>query len=73
MDVCKCKVPSRHGGIRNSRRAASPLMMFMEGEEGWETPDPHPGCPPSKLGWNRAKSYCLQYGSQGYGRRQACI
>ncbi|GFX59473.1 hypothetical protein TNCV_2342091 [Trichonephila clavipes] len=26
MDVCKCTLPSRHGGTLNSRRAASPLM-----------------------------------------------
>ncbi|GFU65423.1 hypothetical protein TNCV_633461 [Trichonephila clavipes] len=26
MDVCKCIVPSQHGGTSNSRRAASPLV-----------------------------------------------
>ncbi|GFY03072.1 hypothetical protein TNCV_980771 [Trichonephila clavipes] len=30
MDVCKCKMPSRHGG---SRRAASPLVWLVEGED----------------------------------------
>ncbi|GFV05426.1 ATP-dependent DNA helicase [Trichonephila clavipes] len=41
MDVCKCIVPSWHGGTLNSRRAASPLVRWVEGEERWETPD-HP-------------------------------
>ncbi|GFV74081.1 hypothetical protein TNCV_4509881 [Trichonephila clavipes] len=30
MDVCKCIVASRHGGILNSRRAASPLVRLVE-------------------------------------------
>ncbi|GFT80360.1 transposable element Tcb2 transposase [Trichonephila clavipes] len=34
MDVCKCKVSLLHGGILNSRRAASPLVWLVEGEEG---------------------------------------
>ncbi|GFV70655.1 uncharacterized protein TNCV_3842341 [Trichonephila clavipes] len=33
MDVCKCIVPSRHGGTLNSRRAASPLVRLVEREE----------------------------------------
>ncbi|GFX11827.1 uncharacterized protein TNCV_2996121 [Trichonephila clavipes] len=41
MDVCKCIVPLRHGGTLNSRRDASPLVRFVEGEERWEVPD-HP-------------------------------
>ncbi|PRD36080.1 UNVERIFIED_CONTAM: hypothetical protein NCL1_09708 [Trichonephila clavipes] len=41
MGVCKCIVPSRHGGTLNSRRAASPLAWLVEGEERWEAPD-HP-------------------------------
>ncbi|GFU22550.1 uncharacterized protein TNCV_1304421 [Trichonephila clavipes] len=41
MDVCKCIVPSRHGGTLKSRRAASPLVRLMEWEERWEVPD-HP-------------------------------
>ncbi|GFV97846.1 uncharacterized protein TNCV_2021611 [Trichonephila clavipes] len=32
MDVCKCIVPSRHGGTLNSRRAVSPLVRLVEGE-----------------------------------------
>ncbi|GFY36299.1 uncharacterized protein TNCV_3450021 [Trichonephila clavipes] len=35
MDVCKCIVPSWHGGTLNSRRAVSPLVMLLEGEERW--------------------------------------
>ncbi|GFX04160.1 uncharacterized protein TNCV_3973091 [Trichonephila clavipes] len=38
MDVCKCIVPSRHGGTLNSRRAASPLVRLVEGKERWEAP-----------------------------------
>ncbi|GFX43261.1 hypothetical protein TNCV_2389691 [Trichonephila clavipes] len=49
MGVCKCIVPSWHGDTINSRRAASPLMRLMEGEEKWEVPD-HLRFPPSKLG-----------------------
>ncbi|GFV57494.1 uncharacterized protein TNCV_4561301 [Trichonephila clavipes] len=41
MDVCKCIVPSWYGGTLNSRRAASPLERWEEGEERWEAPD-HP-------------------------------
>ncbi|GFX30101.1 uncharacterized protein TNCV_2618121 [Trichonephila clavipes] len=40
MDVCKCIVPSWHGGTLNSRRASSPLVRLMGGEERWEAPDP---------------------------------
>ncbi|GFT28120.1 uncharacterized protein TNCV_645031 [Trichonephila clavipes] len=39
MDVCKCLVPSRHGGTLNSRRDASPLVRLVGGEERWEAPD----------------------------------
>ncbi|GFS83938.1 uncharacterized protein TNCV_2363681 [Trichonephila clavipes] len=35
MDVCKCLVPAWHGGTLNSRRAASPLVRLVEGEERW--------------------------------------
>ncbi|GFW83334.1 hypothetical protein TNCV_2544321 [Trichonephila clavipes] len=66
MDVCKCIVILRHGVILNSRRAASSLVKLVDGEEGWKALSP--GCSPSKLGWNRAKSYCHLYGAQGYGK-----
>ncbi|GFY10119.1 DUF4817 domain-containing protein [Trichonephila clavipes] len=39
MDVCKCIEPLRHGGTLNSRRATSPLVWLVEGEERWEAPD----------------------------------
>ncbi|GFX55171.1 uncharacterized protein TNCV_1156321 [Trichonephila clavipes] len=39
MDVCKCIVPSMHGGILNSRQATSPLVRLVEVEERWEAPD----------------------------------
>ncbi|GFS70436.1 f-box only protein 38 [Trichonephila clavipes] len=32
MHVCKCIVPSRHGGTLNSRRATSPLVRLVDGE-----------------------------------------
>ncbi|GFY11305.1 cullin-4A [Trichonephila clavipes] len=41
MEVYKCIVSSRHGSTLNSRRAASPLVRLVEGEESWESPD-HP-------------------------------
>ncbi|GFW57372.1 transposable element Tcb1 transposase [Trichonephila clavipes] len=68
MDVCKSIVPSRHGGTPNSRRAASPLVRLVKGDERREA-----GSGPSKLGWNRAKSFCHLYGAQGYVQRQAYI
>ncbi|GFX35551.1 hypothetical protein TNCV_103581 [Trichonephila clavipes] len=74
MDVCKCRVPARHAGTLNSRRAASPLVRLVEVEERWEAPDPLPPRVFSlKLGWNRVKSYCPLSGAQGYGQRQAYI
>ncbi|GFU92383.1 transposase [Trichonephila clavipes] len=58
MDVCKCIIPARDGGTLNSRRAASSLVRLMEEKYRWEAPGPTPGCSPSKLWWNRSKSYC---------------
>ncbi|GFV55110.1 hypothetical protein TNCV_2623311 [Trichonephila clavipes] len=52
----------------NSRRAASPLVRLVAGDERWEAPDPS-----TKLGWDRVKSYRHLYGAQGYGQRQAYI
>ncbi|GFV74343.1 uncharacterized protein TNCV_5127861 [Trichonephila clavipes] len=66
MDVCKCIVPLWHEGTLNSRRAASPLMGLVEGVERWEALTT-PRCPPSKLGWKRAKLCCHMYGAQSYG------
>ncbi|GFX03744.1 hypothetical protein TNCV_2113161 [Trichonephila clavipes] len=69
MDVCKCILPSRHGGTLNSRQAASPLMRLVAGVKRWEAPDPPPVSSPSKLGWNRPKSYCHLYGAKANNRR----
>ncbi|GFU02425.1 transposable element Tc1 transposase [Trichonephila clavipes] len=65
IGVCKCIVPSRHGGSLNSRRAASPLVRLVEEKERWEAPG-HPRCPPLKLGFKRTKSYSHLYGAQSY-------
>ncbi|GFX10494.1 hypothetical protein TNCV_2583161 [Trichonephila clavipes] len=70
MNVCKCIVPSRHGGTLNIHQASSPLVRLVE-EERWEAPDHPPGYSLSKLGWNRAKSYYHLYGAQGYSQRQS--
>ncbi|GFY03361.1 hypothetical protein TNCV_1173191 [Trichonephila clavipes] len=50
------------------RRAASPLVRLVAEDERWEAPDPPPWCSPSKVGWNRAKSYCHLYSTHGYGQ-----
>ncbi|GFX24133.1 cullin-4A [Trichonephila clavipes] len=39
--VGRCGTPLRHGSTLNSRRAASPLVRLVEGEERWEVHD-HP-------------------------------
>ncbi|GFW66658.1 hypothetical protein TNCV_1370911 [Trichonephila clavipes] len=44
MDVCKCIVPSRHGGTLNSCRGSSPLVRLVEEEERLET-----SAPPSRM------------------------
>ncbi|GFX55513.1 uncharacterized protein TNCV_268011 [Trichonephila clavipes] len=53
MVVCKCIVPSWHGGTLNSRRAASPLVRLVEGEERWEAPDHSQGALPQNWGQNK--------------------
>ncbi|GFW89192.1 uncharacterized protein TNCV_2686251 [Trichonephila clavipes] len=50
MDICKCIVPSRHGVLLNSSRAASPLERLVEGEESWEAPDHLQGVLPQNWG-----------------------
>ncbi|GFY25342.1 hypothetical protein TNCV_2484621 [Trichonephila clavipes] len=57
MDVCKCIVPARHECTLNSRRAASPPVRLVEGEDKLEASDSPLECSPSKLGRNRTKSY----------------
>ncbi|GFU18088.1 uncharacterized protein TNCV_1446441 [Trichonephila clavipes] len=69
-EECEVDWKGNGQGTLNSRRAASPLMCLVEGEERWE---PYPGCSSSKLGLNRDKSYCHLYYVQGYGQRQAYI
>ncbi|GFW81773.1 uncharacterized protein TNCV_2884471 [Trichonephila clavipes] len=46
-------VLSRHGGTLNSRRAASPLVRLVEGEERWEAPDHFQGVLP--LNWGETE------------------
>ncbi|GFW52521.1 hypothetical protein TNCV_404491 [Trichonephila clavipes] len=58
--------PYGTAGYSNSRRAASPLVWLVEGVERWEAND-HARCPPSKLGWKRATSYCHLSDAQSYG------
>ncbi|GFT30493.1 uncharacterized protein TNCV_2377751 [Trichonephila clavipes] len=65
MDVCKCILPSQHGGTLNSRRAAKPLVRLVEGEERWEAPDHSHGFLPLNWGWNLEKTYCHLHGAQG--------
>ncbi|GFX20055.1 monocarboxylate transporter 12 [Trichonephila clavipes] len=64
-----CVVPLWRWGTLNSRRAVSPIVRLVKGEEKDETFELplNQGCSTSKLGWNRAKSYCHLYGAQGYG------
>ncbi|GFU50328.1 uncharacterized protein TNCV_301611 [Trichonephila clavipes] len=50
MDVCKCIVPSRHGGTLNGLRTASPLVRLVEGEDRWEDPDHPQGALPKNWG-----------------------
>ncbi|GFS97719.1 uncharacterized protein TNCV_2558741 [Trichonephila clavipes] len=52
MDVCKCVVPLRHGGILNSHQAANPLGRLVEWEERWEAPDHPQGIPQN---WGRTE------------------
>ncbi|GFU65459.1 uncharacterized protein TNCV_633821 [Trichonephila clavipes] len=53
MDVCKCIVPSRHGGNLNSRQATSLLVRLVEGKERWEAPDLPQGVLP--LNWGETE------------------
>ncbi|GFT49341.1 hypothetical protein TNCV_4583191 [Trichonephila clavipes] len=73
MSPIRYSVPSRNGDTLNSRRAACPIVRLAEEEKRWESPDPSPGCSPSKLEWNRTKLYCHLHYAQGYGQRQAYI
>ncbi|GFY20111.1 uncharacterized protein TNCV_2148041 [Trichonephila clavipes] len=46
-------------GTLNSRRAASPLVRLMEGEERWETPDHLQGVLPQNWGGTEPKRTCM--------------
>ncbi|GFT92894.1 uncharacterized protein TNCV_740541 [Trichonephila clavipes] len=50
MGVCKYIEPSQHGDTLNSRRAASPLVRLVEGEERWEAPNHPQGVLPQNWG-----------------------
>ncbi|GFT73524.1 hypothetical protein TNCV_4021321 [Trichonephila clavipes] len=55
---------AKHGGTPNSRRAKSPLLRFMEGEERWVALTTSRVFSLKKMAENRAKSYCHLYGTQ---------
>ncbi|GFW51034.1 uncharacterized protein TNCV_3593161 [Trichonephila clavipes] len=69
--VCKCIVPSRHGGALNSHPAVSPLVRFVEREERWEAPFPSRGVLPqnwSETEQNRAVT-CMVLKAKANDRR----
>ncbi|GFX97635.1 uncharacterized protein TNCV_2841951 [Trichonephila clavipes] len=75
MDVCKCIVPAWHGGTLNSRRAASPLVRLVEGEERWEAPDHPQGVLPQNWGeteLNRSVT-CLVLNATANDRRHLAL
>ncbi|GFU32155.1 uncharacterized protein TNCV_3833811 [Trichonephila clavipes] len=73
MEFCKCIVPSRYGGTLNSRRAASPLVRLVEGEEKREAPDHPQGVLP--LNWGETELYrsvtCMMLKATDNDRRVA--
>ncbi|PRD26335.1 UNVERIFIED_CONTAM: Cullin-4A [Trichonephila clavipes] len=54
LNVCKCLMPSRHGGTLNSLGAASPLVRL--GEKRWEAPDHPQGVLPQN--WSETELNC---------------
>ncbi|GFU31192.1 hypothetical protein TNCV_1741911 [Trichonephila clavipes] len=62
MAVCKCIVPLRYVGTLSICGAACPLERLVEGED--KRPLTIPGVLTSKLGWNRAKSFCHLHGAR---------
>ncbi|GFU34654.1 uncharacterized protein TNCV_1993691 [Trichonephila clavipes] len=56
MYICECIVPSRYGRTLNSRRAASPFVRLVKGEEKWEVPDHPQGVLP--LNWDETEQNC---------------
>ncbi|GFX61361.1 uncharacterized protein TNCV_4894051 [Trichonephila clavipes] len=53
IDVCKCIVSSRHLCTSNSRRATSPLVKLVEGEERWVALDYSQGVLPQNWCGNK--------------------
>ncbi|GFX24284.1 uncharacterized protein TNCV_1366631 [Trichonephila clavipes] len=75
MDVCNCIVPSRHAGTLNSRRAASPLVRLVEGEERWEATDHPQGILPRNWGEtepNRSVT-CMMHEATANDRRHLAL
>ncbi|GFU59876.1 hypothetical protein TNCV_4726431 [Trichonephila clavipes] len=69
MDLCKFNSPygtEEHFAFQflNDVQRPNPLVWWADGEDSSEAPDISPWCSPSKLGCNRAKSYCHLYGVQ---------
>ncbi|GFX80981.1 transposable element Tcb2 transposase [Trichonephila clavipes] len=56
VDVCKCIVPLQHGCTLNSRRAASPFVKLVEGEERWVASDHTQGVLPQN--WDEIELNC---------------
>ncbi|GFW33337.1 hypothetical protein TNCV_2795041 [Trichonephila clavipes] len=68
QEVCPPRIqPLRDGGTLNKRRAISPQVRLVEGEDRWEDLDPQQSCSISKLEWIQTKSYCHLYDAQGDG------
>ncbi|GFS72748.1 cullin-4A [Trichonephila clavipes] len=57
MDVCKCVVPSRHGGTLKSCRAARLLVRLLEEKERWEAPYHTQGA--LSQNWGETKINCF--------------
>ncbi|GFT69591.1 HTH_Tnp_Tc3_2 domain-containing protein [Trichonephila clavipes] len=62
-NICKCIVPSRHGDILNSRRAANPLVRLTEQEERWIDPLTTPGVFFLKIGVESSPNDCHLHGA----------
>ncbi|GFS88508.1 uncharacterized protein TNCV_1461451 [Trichonephila clavipes] len=75
MDVCKCIVPSQHGGTLNSRRAVSPLVRLVEGKERWEGPDHPQSVPPQNWGVTELNCFvtCMVLKATGNDRRNLAL
>ncbi|GFX01172.1 uncharacterized protein TNCV_4581381 [Trichonephila clavipes] len=68
------RLPSRHGGTLNSRRAASPLVGLVEGKEMWEALDHPQGVLPQNWGeteLNRSVTCMVLKGTANDRRHQA--